>query len=550
MTGAALLVATLAAPVVALALVLAPRTAEAGLRLAPWAAAPAIAAALLAGDARIDMPWLMLGASFGLEGPRPAFLLLAGLVWTAAGVYARAYHAADPARRRLFAFHLATMAGNLGLAVSLDAISFYLCFVAMSLAAYGLVVHDGSREARRAGFVYLILVFVGEGLILPGLWLAPAASPGLMLADIAAAAEAGAVPLHVWLPLAHPAAPTPASAILSGVMIKAGVLAWLVFLPLDGSAAWLGAAFVVAGLVNAFYGAAVGICQRRVKTVLAYSSISQMGLIMVAVGAALMTGSGAAVAAAAFYSVPHGLAKAALFLGVGVAGRAVGGMARRIVLALTVIPALALAGFPLTSGFAAKALLKDGVDMLGAGMAGPVATLLSLGAVATTLIMARFLVLLAGQEGTREGLRRLAVPWAALIALGLALGGAAGSGADYGEAGTVWNALWPVLAGAGLAFAAWRMRGRRRLPAVPEGDILQPVGRGATHMARALLAGAGRAAPGTAIPARPVSWGQRVAGLLAGRAAAVEAALAHGSRSALAVVVILSLALWLMVRAS
>ena len=88
----------------------------------------------------------------------------------------------------------------------------------------------------------------------------------------------GLVPLHVWLPLAHPAAPMPASAVLSGAIIKAGVIGLIRFLPFDGALPDWGAVLTAVGLLTAFYGVAVGITQANPKTVLAYSSVSQMGL--------------------------------------------------------------------------------------------------------------------------------------------------------------------------------------------------------------------------------------------------------------------------------
>jgi hypothetical protein len=99
--------------------------------------------------------------------------------------------------------------------------------------------------------------------------------------------------LHVWLPLAHTVAPTPASAVLSGSMIKAGLLGWIRFLPPGGGGdpAW-GAVFIAAGITAAFYGVAIGLGQKHPKTVLAYSSISQMGLITVAFGIGLTLGAG------------------------------------------------------------------------------------------------------------------------------------------------------------------------------------------------------------------------------------------------------------------
>ncbi len=475
-------------------------TARLALRLAPVAALPALLLAVIAPEVRLDIPWLLLGASLGLDETRRLFLLFTAGLWLAAGIYAGTYHAHDARRRAYFTFHLITLAGNLALIVALDAASFYLGFVAMSFAAYGMVVHAGSDEARRAARVYIVLVLVGEAMILPGLWSAVAHAPTTLLADVAAGAlaagpltiallalglavKAGAVPLHMWLPLAHPAAPTPASAILSGAMIKAGVLGWMGLLPvglvaLDG----LSTAFILGGLLNAFYGAAIGLCQTRPKTVLAYSSISQMGFIMIALGVAASSpeAAPAALLAATVYCLHHGLAKGALFLGVGVVEHAAPGRGRNLVLAALAVPALALAGAPLTSGFAAKLLLKEtayGLDWL------PIALLLGLAALGTTLLMFRFMArMMAVPDKAPVPAPGLWVPWTLLIVAGLAaawLPALAGPAlAALADPAALWSALWPIATGLALSVAALAA-GRRwlSLPSVPEGDLIAPIGR-------------------------------------------------------------------------
>jgi hydrogenase-4 component B len=139
--------------------------------------------------------------------------------------------------------------------------------------------------------------------------------------------KAGLLGLHVWLPLAHPVAPTPASAVLSGAMVKAGLLGWLRFLPL-GTAALpvVGATLVVLGLAGAFLAALAGVLQRDAKTILAYSTVSQMGLLAVGVGLALAEPAAWPLAAAALplYALHHGCTKAALFLGVPTCGAVAG----------------------------------------------------------------------------------------------------------------------------------------------------------------------------------------------------------------------------------
>ena len=275
---------------------------------AAWFALPFLLLALFAPDFSVDVPALLLGARFGLDVTGRAFLGFSALLWLLAGQYAVGYLRDDPARQRFMLLFCLTGMGNLALPLALDAASFYLAFALMTFAAYGLVIHAGSPEALRAGRVYLIMALFGEMLLLSALWHLAHAAPGLLIADLARAAatdptarallvagfgvKAGLPVLHMWLPLAHPVAPTPASAVLSGAMIKAGLLGWLRFLPLGAVALPdLGAGLVGLGLAAAFLGVLAGLIQRDAKTVLAYSSISQMGIVTAALGAGQAAGS-------------------------------------------------------------------------------------------------------------------------------------------------------------------------------------------------------------------------------------------------------------------
>jgi formate hydrogenlyase subunit 3/multisubunit Na+/H+ antiporter MnhD subunit len=493
MTEALLLAAWLVPLLLAVLLGL-PALRATALALAPWAAMPALAAALLAGTAVWEQPAVLTGVRLGLDATGRGFLLLASLLWLIAGVYARAYLAEDERRLRFWVFFLVTQAGNLGLVLALDAVSFYLGFALMTFAAYGLVVHAGDPEALRAGRVYLVMAVLGEAALLVGLLLLvgatgstqlPAAAGTPLAAALLAAGfgvKAGVVLLHMWLPLAHPVAPTPASAVLSGAMIKAGLLGWMRFLPLGGVALpELGTAFLALGLASALYGVAVGLAQRDPKTILAYSSVSQMGFMTLGVGAALLDpGSWPALAAAVvLYAFHHGLTKGALFLGVGVA-QAVRGAARRWVLSGLALPALALAGAPLTSGALAKGALKAALVALPEPWPAVLAALLPLAAVGTTLLMARFLWVLAQvpHHAAPHG-RGLIAAWiaslsAVLLAAWLAFPELVQAGASL-QAAQLWSASWPVLVGFLAAAAVLHWGGgiaRRAGAALAPGDVL------------------------------------------------------------------------------
>ncbi|MCG5500216.1 complex I subunit 5 family protein [Ectothiorhodospira lacustris] len=382
-------------------------------RLTPLAVLPALAGLVWLPDgAWAFYPWLLVGTELALDPVGRGFLLLTALLWGAAAVYAQGYLGAGPARVRFHAFFLLAMAGNLGLVVAADVVFFYTSFALMSLAAMGLVVHDQRFESWRAGWVYLGMAVAGEVALFTGLillvhdagghgmvrvWEQPPDAMAVALLVIGLGVKAGLVPLHVWLPLAHPAAPTPASAVLSGAMIKAGLLGWMRLLPPGSAPEALGTILVVLGLVGAGYGVAAGVFQYRAKTVLAYSSISQMGLMTAGLGVAIAHPAlaPALISALVIYALHHGIAKAALFLGVGIAQR----VGRPAALAWLLLPGLALAGMPLTSGAVAKILLKAPLYDAPVDLS-LVTLLLSTAAAGTLLLMLRFWVLAAG--GARE----------------------------------------------------------------------------------------------------------------------------------------------------
>jgi formate hydrogenlyase subunit 3/multisubunit Na+/H+ antiporter MnhD subunit len=473
---AALTVASLVAPLLAAVLLWFPATRTFAWRLAPWTPLPALALALAAPiPYDIDLPWLLLGTRLGLDETGRVFLLLTALIWLAAGVYARAWLAGDPRRHVFAGFFLLAEAGNLGVCLALDAPAFYFCFALMSLSAYGLVVHDHSAAAWRAGRVYLVLAIAGEALILAGLLLAAAGHP-LAAASLIAGfgAKTGLPLMHVALPLAYAAAPPPAAAVLAGAMIKAGLLGWLRFLPLGEVALPdAGSALMLAGLVAIALGSVVGLAQRGPGALLAYSSIAQMGQLALAVGAGLLAPKlwPLLAPAVALYALHHALAKAALFLGLGVLARR--GPTRAVMLGMA-LPALALAGAPLTSGLLAKSGLKQALHGVPAPWSELLPLLLALGAFGTVLLMLRLLWLArAGMVRPSASISGLAAPWLLMLAGVAGLTAWLAPPATWQTAWTMPAALaatWPVLVAVALALAARRLG--LSAPAIPPGDGL------------------------------------------------------------------------------
>ena len=510
-TSVVLLVGSVAVPLgMALAYLL-PRVRN-RLPAALWLGAiPGLAAAILAWDT----PPLVLDATrlrvtLALDPSGAMLLGVAALLWLTAGNYEWAYLGKEERAGRFAVYWLLTLAGSVGVFIAADLATFYVAFALASLPAWGLVVHDDTPRARRAAAIYLALAVLSEILLLLAFALLVESSPSdsLAIKDVVAALptspwrdltvvlliagfglKAGLVPLHIWLPLAHPAAPMPASAVLSGVIIKAGIIGLIRFLPADAPLAGWGEAMAALGFLTAFYGVAVGITQANPKTVLAYSSVSQMGVVTAVLGMGLARSDQGTALAASFYAAHHVLAKGALFMAVGVAAAT---SARRLwpVLAPVAVLALGLGGLPLTGGALAKLAVKG---ILGYGAAGILATLSAAG---TTLLMCHFLhrvVSVAAQDRDAIAPAGLTVPWLATALAAIAVPWvfyptiSSGHWSDAFAPSALGAALWPVAVGVVLAVGL--RRGERYLPEVPEGDlvVLGPVAtRAARHAGDAL----------------------------------------------------------------
>ena len=277
-----------------------------------------------------------------------------------------------------------------------DAYAFMVAWETMALSSYFLVTTQHSLgEIRRAGFLYLLIAHVGAlaillafGVMQGGSWqftfdamrgahLTPAwAAAAYLLALFGFGAKAGLVPLHVWLPEAHPAAPSPVSALMSGVMLKTAVYGVLriTFDLLAAPQWWWGLVALTVGLFSALYGAVFAAAQTDMKRLLAWSSIENVGIIFTGLGLAIvfhgvgMSGLAAlALIAVLYHSLNHAFMKSLLFCGTGAVlhstgernlGR-LGGLIHRMpwVAWLTLIGALAIAGLPPLNGFVSEWLL-------------------------------------------------------------------------------------------------------------------------------------------------------------------------------------------------
>jgi formate hydrogenlyase subunit 3/multisubunit Na+/H+ antiporter MnhD subunit len=467
-------------------------------RSVPWAALPALAAAGLMpqGDS-IAFRWLFLEAKFGLDPTGRMFLFSAAALWLIAGVFGTGYLAGDRRPARFFFFWALAMSGNLGLILSQDMVGFYVFSALMSFAFYGLIVHTGSPDGVQAGRVYLALVVAGEIFLFDGMAMLAVSAGSLDFVNLrhhvhtnttillilaAFGIKAAALPLHVWLPPAQSAAPIPACAVLSGAVINAGVLGWMRFIPADSAAAlsW-GAWWAALGIAAVFYGLAVGFTQSNPKSILAYSSISQMGLIFAGFGMwlwnpALAAGS---LPAVTLYAMHHGVAGGALLLGVGILpsieaeNRASG-----IAWAGFLLAAFSLAAAPVTSGAVVQAALENSLGLIPQAWQTAMSVLLPLASAGTTLLMGRLAYVMAGHRAAHGNpTRGMWISWFAMLLLAavpLFVLPKAGD-AENAVLKKLGGALWPLAAGGALTALGWAAARKRlplSLPRMPSGDII------------------------------------------------------------------------------
>jgi formate hydrogenlyase subunit 3/multisubunit Na+/H+ antiporter MnhD subunit len=292
----------------------------------------------------LGLPWI--GARFHLDALAAVFLVVVNLGGAMASLYALGYarHEAEPAR--VLPFYPAFLAAMNLVVLAADAFSFLIAWELMSLASWGLVVarHRESGNVR-AGYVYLVMASFGALCLLLAFGLLagpqgayafeamrahpPAAGVAalvLALAVLGAGSKAGLVPLHVWLPMAHPAAPSHVSALMSGVMTKVAVYAFVrIVFDLAGPPTWWWAVVVLAlGAATAVIGVLQALMQHDLKRLLAYHTVENIGIIFIGLGLALAfkaermpLATALAMTAALFHVFNHSLFKSLLFFGSG-----------------------------------------------------------------------------------------------------------------------------------------------------------------------------------------------------------------------------------------
>jgi formate hydrogenlyase subunit 3/multisubunit Na+/H+ antiporter MnhD subunit len=299
----------------------------------------------------LGVPWL--GARFRIDALAAFFIIVVNLGGATASLFALGYGRHEETPERVLPFYPMYLAAMNLVVLADDAFSFLVSWEFMSLTSWALVIaHHRDRENMRAGYVYLLMASFGTLALLLAFGLLagsngnyafdairaahPAAALSamvLVLALVGAGSKAGIVPLHAWLPLAHPAAPSHISALMSGVMTKVAVYGFvrIVFDLLGPPAWWWSMAVLAVGGITAVMGVLYALMQHDLKRLLAYHTVENIGIVYIGLGLALaFKAQGMAVAAALalaaglFHVFNHSVFKSLLFFGAGSALNATG----------------------------------------------------------------------------------------------------------------------------------------------------------------------------------------------------------------------------------
>jgi hydrogenase-4 component B len=289
--------------------------------------------------------------SFSYDALAAFFNLVLAILASAVSIYSFGYLKEFEGSRNIgffgFLFHILLLSLTIVFTAA-NAFLFLIGWEVMALAAYGLVTfYHEDQETRRAGLLYVIMAHIDAGCLLLGFALLIQASGSAEFASFHGAAaqlssgrqtaafvlfflgfgiKAGVIPFHIWLPAAHPVAPSNISALLSSIVIKAGIygMARIFLDSLGGVPSWAGLLVLIVGVVSAVLGVLYALMEHDLKRLLAYHSIENIGIILMGLGAALIFRvaghpllAGVALIAAMFHTLNHAIFKCLLFLGAG-----------------------------------------------------------------------------------------------------------------------------------------------------------------------------------------------------------------------------------------
>lgn len=346
-----------------------------------------------------------MGLHFTIDGFRVLYGLIASFMWMMSTIFSKEYFAHYRNRNRYYFFMLVTLGATMGVFLSADLYTTFIFFEIMSFTSYVWVAHDEKKESLRAAETYLAVAVIGGLVMLMGIFLLYHETGTL---DIGAlyevcrdimtgtgieyetrqrvlymagtcllfgfGAKAGAFPLHIWLPKAHPAAPAPASALLSGILTKAGIFGILVIScnMFYHDAKW-GTLILIIGVVTMALGAVLALFSINLKRTLACSSVSQIGFILVGIGMQGLLGAEntLAVRGSLLHMVNHSLFKLVLFMAAGVIFmnihkldlNEIRGFGRKKPLLnfIFLMGALGIGGMPLFNGYISKTLIHESI---------------------------------------------------------------------------------------------------------------------------------------------------------------------------------------------
>ena len=332
------------------------------------------------------------GLHFQLDGFRAVYGTIAAFMWMMTSLFSAEYFAHYRNRNRYYLFLLLTLGATQGVFFSADLFTTFVFFEIMSLASYVWVAQDERKEALRAAETYLAVAVLGGMVMLMGLFLLYHQAGTLEIDKLLEAckgknvypaafclffgfgAKAGAFPVHIWLPKAHPVAPAPASALLSGILTKTGIFGVLIisckiFLH---EIKW-GTFVLLIGVLTMVAGAVLALFSIDFKRTLACSSVSQIGFILVGIGMQGLLGeeNALAVRGSMLHMVNHSLFKLTLFLVAGVIYmrlhkldlNEIRGFGRKkpFLMAVYLSAALGIGGIPLFSGYVSKTLIHESI---------------------------------------------------------------------------------------------------------------------------------------------------------------------------------------------
>ena len=337
------------------------------------------------------------GISFTLDGFRAVYATITAFMWVVTTIFSREYFASYRNRNRYYLFSLLTFGGTLGVFLSADLITTFIFFEIASFASYVLVIHDEKKQTIRAARTYIAVVVIGGLSLLFGILLLIQLLGTAQIAELYNAVQqfdgnasllylagafmligfggkAGMFPLHIWLPSAHPVAPAPASALLSGILTKIGIFGVII---LSANVffqhfTW-GFILLNLGLIGMVLGATLAVFSTDLKRTLAFSSVSQIGFILLGIGMqGIFTNpyyGSLATTGTMLHMINHSLVKLLLFLMAGIVvvnlheldyNKIRGfGRGKPLFTFCFLMGGLTLIGMPFISGYISKTLLHD-----------------------------------------------------------------------------------------------------------------------------------------------------------------------------------------------